>query len=211
MDKYIILLFFNILNNMELNLLIIIIYLIKTLNIPKLKKKNFYDNIKTNFHENSKFIFEINIDNKKCNSVNYNNFGCKIFNIEQNFLDNYDSNYSFIIEIINRKEKNQYNNLVFINNLIKFYKKLFINLKLKFCLFFKIIFIYLKYLRLCFKYINDALSKYFPINMKINLDIIKILCEKEKSLILFEITTKNINIIILYFLNFSLILIGFII
>ena len=83
MDKYIILLFFNILN-MELNLLIIIIYLIKTLNISKFKKKNFYDNIKTNIHENSKFIFEINIDNKKCNSLNYYSFGCKIFNIEHN-------------------------------------------------------------------------------------------------------------------------------
>ena len=210
MDKYIILLFFNILN-MELNLLIIIIYLIKTLNISKFKKKNFYDNIKTNIHENSKFIFEINIDNKKCNSLNYNNFGWKIFNIEQIFLDNYDSNYSFIIEIINKKEKNQYNNLVFINNFIKFYKDFFINLKLKFCFLFKNIFVLLKYLFLRLNYINDVLSKCLPINLKININIIKMLCEKEKSFILFEIDTKQINIIFLYILNFTLILIRFII
>ena len=196
---------------MELNLLIIIIYLIKTLNISKLKKKNFYDNIKTNIHENSKFIFEINIDNKKCNSLNYNNFGWKIFNIEQIFLDNYDSNYSFIIEIINKKEKNQYNNLVFINNFIKFYKDFFINLKLKFCFLFKNIFVLLKYLFLRLNYINDVLSKCLPINLKININIIKMLCEKEKSFILFEIDTKQINIIFLYILNFTLILIRFII
>ena len=49
---------------MELNLLIIILYLFKTINIPNFKKnkENFYDKIKTNLSKNSKFLFEINID-----------------------------------------------------------------------------------------------------------------------------------------------------
>jgi len=70
---------------MELNLLIIILYLFKTINIPNFKKnkENFYDKIKTNLSKNSKFLFEINIDDKKCNDLNYNKFACKIFSIEK--------------------------------------------------------------------------------------------------------------------------------
>ena len=73
---------------MELNLLIIILYLFKTINILNFKKnkENFYDKIKTNLSKNSKFIFEINVDDKKCIDLNYNKFACKIFNIEKKIL-----------------------------------------------------------------------------------------------------------------------------
>ena len=105
MDKYFILFNFNFLN-MELNLLIIILYLFKNFKIPSFKNKIIYEKIKSNFYDNSECIFDINMNEKKCNDLNYSKFGCNIFNIEKDFLDNYDSNYSYITEIIKRKKIN---------------------------------------------------------------------------------------------------------
>ena len=192
---------------MELNLLIIILYLFKTINILNFKKnkENFYDKIKTNLSKNSKFIFEINVDDKKCIDLNYNKFACKIFNIEKKNFDNYKYNYHFIIQIINKKNKNIYINLIFFNKLINSCKNLFCDFKL--VIFFKYLSIYFKYLLFFMRNINVFLSQCFPINLKIKMNIIEMLCKKEKSLFLFELPSRYINIInfyILFFINLIL-------
>ena len=195
---------------MELNLLIIILYLFKTINIPifKRNKENFYDKIKTDLSKNSKFIFEINIDDKKCIDLNYNKFACKIFNIEKKNFDNYKYNYDFIIQIIYKKNKNIYINLEFYHKFIFFYENLFYNFKLFFFNFLKYLSISFKYFLFFIKNINAFFSHCFPLNLKIQMNIIEILCIKEKSLFLFELSSKQINIInfyILFFINLILI------
>ena len=189
---------------MELNLLIIILYLFKTINIPNFKKnkENFYDKIKNNLSKNSKFIFEINIDDKKCNNLNYNKFVCKIFSIEKKNFDNYKADYSFIIQIINKKNKSLYINLQFFHKLINLCENLLQNFKI-FCFnFFKYLVFFLKYLRFFLRNINDFFKSTFPLNLKIKNDLIEMLCIKEKTSFLFEFSSKQINII-----NFYIILI----
>ena len=63
MDKYFILFNFNFLN-MELNLLIIFLYLFKNFKIPSFKNKIIYEKFKNNFYDNSEYIFDININEK---------------------------------------------------------------------------------------------------------------------------------------------------
>ena len=56
--------------------------------------------------------------------MNYNKFVCNIFIIEKDFLDNYESNYSYISEI-KEKNKDKYSNLIFLYNFLNYFKNIF--------------------------------------------------------------------------------------
>ena len=135
MDKYFILFNFNFLN-MELNLLIIFLYLFKNFKIPSFKNKIIYENFKNNFYEHSEYIFDIHMNEKKCDDLNYNKFVCNIFIIEKDFLDNYESNYSYISEI-KEKNKDKYSNLIFLYNFLNYFKNIFFYIKFNFPTFLK--------------------------------------------------------------------------
>ena len=73
MDKYFILFIYNFLN-IELNLLIIILYIFKNFKLSSLRNKSNYNNFKNNFCDNSEYIFDININEKSCKDLNYSKF-----------------------------------------------------------------------------------------------------------------------------------------
>ena len=98
---------------MDLNLLIIILYIFKNFKLSSLRNKSNYNNFKNNFCDNSEYIFDININEKSCKDLNYSKFVCEIFHIERDFLDNYNCNYSYITEI-KMTSKDKYSNLVFL-------------------------------------------------------------------------------------------------
>ena len=56
---------------MELNLLIIFLYLFKNFKFRSFKNKSIYEKFKNNFYDNSEYIFDININEKKCCDLNY--------------------------------------------------------------------------------------------------------------------------------------------
>ena len=60
-------------------------------------------------YKNNSSIFSVNINNKKCEDLNYKNIACTIFILEQNMKDN----YRHINIILNN---NKFNNLLFYLN-----------------------------------------------------------------------------------------------
>lgn len=91
---------------MDLNLLIIILYIFKNFKLSSLRNKSNYNKFKNNFCDNSGNIFDININEKSCKDLNYSKFVCEIFHIERDFLDNYNCNYSYILKLKNKLKIN---------------------------------------------------------------------------------------------------------
>ena len=63
---------------------------------------------------------------------------------------------------------------------------------------------FLKKLLFYAKHINKILSNLTPVNYQINMHIIRMICKKEKLSFIVETNAKEINILMLYILNFSL-------
>ena len=175
-------------------------------------------------YKNNTSIFLVNINNEKCEDLNYKSIACVIFILEQNMKDNY-KHANIILN------NNKFNNLIK-NNLLKtdnydnleIIKKLTRTLKLsvifnmsfyrKFFFFFKkisskIVISYKninKILSSFMKFINrknEVISHYLnSFELKINIDFIKLLCNLEKNSIWFDIAPYKINLFILYFFKF---------
>ena len=207
---------------MELNLIVVFLYLLNISKFSNLKNKNLFEKLNDKFFENMKYIFEINIEEIKCNYLKNSKFFCEIVNIEQKLLDNYDCSFDYIIKIDKKETKNQYSNLDFLYKSIKFYINVFngiisnIGHAYKFiinifngiipnvCYAYKFINKFFENLFFHLKNMNYFLSQCLPINFKIGLNIIKVICKKEKSMVLFESNPKQTNIFVLYTLNFGL-------
>ena len=175
-------------------------------------------------YKNNTSIFLVNINNEKCEDLNYKSIACVIFILEQNMKDNYK--YANII-----LNNNKFNNLIK-NNLLKtdnydnleMIQKLTRTLKLsvifnmsfyrKFFFFFKKI---PNKIVISYKNINQILSSFMKFmnrknevishylnsfELKINIDLIKLLCNLEKNSIWFDIAPYKINLFILYFFKF---------
>ena len=175
-------------------------------------------------YKNNSSIFSVNINNKKCEDLNYKNIACTIFILEQNMKDN----YRHINIILNN---NKFNNLIK-NNLLKAdnYDNLEMLQKLSRILKLSVIFnvsFYLKFffffkkipskIVISYKNINQILSSFMEFinrknevishylnsfELKINIDFIKLLCNLEKNSIWFDIAPYKINLSILYFFKF---------
>lgn len=175
-------------------------------------------------YKNNTSIFLVNINNEKCEDLNYKSIACVIFILEQNMKDNY-KHANIILN------NNKFNNLIK-NNLLKtdnydnleIIKKLTRTLKLsvifnmsfyrKFFFFFKKI---PSKIVISYKNINQILSSFMKFinrknevishylnsfELKINIDFIKLLCNLEKNSIWFDIAPYKINLFILYFFKF---------
>ena len=189
---------------MELNLIVVFLYLLNISKFSNLKNKNLFEKLNDKFFENMKYIFEINIEEIKCNYLKNSKFFCEIVNIEQKLLDNYDCSFDYIIKIDKKETKNQYSNLDFLYKSIKFYINVFNGIIPNVCYAYKFINKFFENLSFHLKNMNYFLSQCLPINFKIGLNIIKIICKKEKSMVLFESNPKQTNIFVLYTLNFGL-------
>ena len=188
---------------MDINLLIIALYLLKNIKFLGSKKKSFLENIKDKWIQNSEYIYNINIDERKCVDLNYSKLACDLFHIKQEFLDNYEHNYGCITEIDEKENnENEYSNLIFFYDFIHFYKEVLFYILSEFVYFYKLTTLYLKY-------INKTLNNCLPTNFKINLNLIKKYCLKEHLEFLYEINTNQINIFIIYILNFNLFILNF--
>ena len=186
---------------MDLNLLIIILYIFKNFKLSSLRNKSNYNNFKNNFCDNSEYIFDININEKSCKDLNYSKFVCEIFDIERDFLDNYNCNYSYITEI-KMTSKDKYSNLVFFNNFFNYYRNIFLYMKLNLPIFVRNFNEFLKILYFYIHNINNILNtNFFQLNYKINMNIIRRICDKEKQNFIIEINVETINILLLYILN----------
>ena len=174
--------------------------------------------------KNNTSIFLVNINNEKCEDLNYKSIACVIFILEQNMKDNY-KHANIILN------NNKFNNLIK-NNLLKtdnydnleMIKKLTRTLKLSVIFnmsFYRNFFFFFKKISskivISYKNINKILSSFMKFinrknevishylnsfELKINIDFIKLLCNLEKNSIWFDIAPYKINLFILYFFKF---------
>ena len=175
-------------------------------------------------YKNNTSIFLVNINNEKCEDLNYKSIACVIFILEQNMKDNY-KHANIILN------NNKFNNLIK-NNLLKtdnydnleMIKKLTRTLKLSVIFnmsFYRNFFFFFKKISskivISYKNINKILSSFMKFinrknevishylnsfELKINIDFIKLLCNLEKNSIWFDIAPYKINLFILYFFKF---------
>ena len=166
----------------------------------------------------------VNINNEKCEDLNYKSIACVIFILEQNMKDNY-KHANIILN------NNKFNNLIK-NNLLKtdnydnleMIKKLTRTLKLSVIFnmsFYRNFFFFFKKISskivISYKNINKILSSFMKFinrknevishylnsfELKININFIKLLCNLEKNSIWFDIAPYKINLFILYFFKF---------